>query len=107
MLKRSQDGLGTKFGRKWRQVGVPKRPEIGPKSIPKIDQNLDRFLDRSWGVLGRSWGAPGPSWDAQEGEIRFSKERWAEGTTAEAWALPRYLPSVITIDFEEIEDYIL
>ena len=42
MIKRFQDGLGTKFCQKRRQVGVPKRPEIDPKSKPKIDQNFDR-----------------------------------------------------------------
>ena len=40
---------------------------------------------------------------AQEAILKFS----GSGPAAEAWALPRYLPSVIMIDFEEIEDYIL
>ena len=35
MLKRSQDDLGTKFVRKWRQVGLPKRSKIDPKGSQK------------------------------------------------------------------------
>ena len=42
---------------------------------------------------------------AQEAGLKFSRwvfARGRRGSAAEAWALPRYLPSVIPKDFEEI-----
>ena len=41
--------------------------------------------------MGRSWG-----------EFRAAAGGFDSGPAVEAWALPRYLPSVIPKDFEEI-----
>ena len=56
-----------------------------------VDVNFISFLralpHTRWGVLGRPRGRP---------------TIFQSGLAAEAWALPRYLPSVIPLDFEEI-----
>ena len=36
--------FGDEIWPKMTPSGIPKRPQIDPKSIPKIDHNLDRFL---------------------------------------------------------------
>ena len=62
-----------------------------PKSIQNRYRTSTKILIDFWGDLGRP----------RQGDTIFQTAR-AEGTAAEAWALPRYLPSVTTIDFEEI-----
>ena len=71
------------------------------RSWGRLEAVLGRLVP-SWGDLGASWkdlgailgrlGAIlGGSWAPKKrlrGESRFSKERWAEGPAAEAWALP-------------------
>ena len=87
--KSSQDGswgdLGSILVAKRGRLGAPKRPQISPKSRPKIDQILDRFLIDFWGDLGARGLAVG-------------------GRGA---GRPLYFPYGSTIDFEEIECNIL
>ena len=76
---RSWGDLGSILVAKRGRLGAPKRPQIGPKSTPKIDQIFDRFLidfGAPWGDLesgagGRGVGHPGtlPTVSTKEIEI--------------------------------------
>ena len=74
--KSSQDGswgdLGWVLVAKRGRLGAPKRPQIGPKSRPKIDQIFDRFLIGFWTPK------------------RLLEHEWIGGSTAEAWAIPGF-----------------
>ena len=69
-----------------------------PKSVQNRYRKLIKILIDFWIDLGASWGDLGAILGAPEAELRNS----GAGSAVEAWALPRYLPSVIPLDFEEI-----
>ena len=76
-VKSSQDGswgdLGSVLVAKRGRLGAPNRPQIGPKSRPKIDQIFDRFLIDFWSILGGSGGnsTRGPAAEAWATQVLY------------------------------------
>ena len=90
------------LGRSWGRLGAI-LGRLGPSwgDLGGVLGRLGGILGRLGGILGRLGAILGrPRGPLIITELRLGG--FQSGSAAEAWALPRYLPSVITIDFEEI-----
>ena len=86
---RCSNGSKTVLGRNLVENDAKLGSQNDPKSIQNRDRKLVKILLDFGSILERQ------------------KIRSTRGSAAEAWALPCTLPSVSTLDFEEIVHYIL